>query len=95
MSINYSSIPEHCQDGLKRYIEDGIPPGSFLTAVLENNLVEAFGRADHINRDHIRDYCMWLYNEAPAVPRSWGSREIVSKWIKAGGLNGLKRETSE
>lgn len=90
--MNYDILPEHCRGGMRRYIENGIPPGSFLTAVLENNLVEAFGRADQINQERLRDYCLWLYNEAPAMPiRSWGSREIVRQWIDAGGMAGLAK----
>ena len=78
--LDYSMIPEHCRDGIQLYIEQGIPPGSFLQAVLENNLVRAFGMADHIDMHHIRDYCEFLYNEAPAS--SWGSPEKVEAWIK-------------
>lgn len=77
--IDYSSLPEHMQEGMKLYIENGIEPGSFLMAVLENNLMEAFGRADHINQERIRDYCSFLYNEAPR--NCHGSPEIVDAWI--------------
>lgn len=83
MSRDYSKIPEHCRDGLRLYVERGIPPGSFVTAVLENNLVEAFGRADHVNMGRIRDYADWLYNDAPSS--SWGSPARVKAWIERGG----------
>lgn len=65
---------------MKLYIENGIEPGSFLTAVLENDLMEAFGRADDINRERLFDYCSFLYNEAP--PACFGSKEKVKLWIK-------------
>jgi len=77
---DYSRLPEHCQDGMKHYIENRIPPGNFLIAVLENNLSEAIGRADSVNINRIKDYVMFLYNEAPSG--CWGSPEKVSKWLK-------------
>jgi hypothetical protein len=78
--INYEMLPEHCRDGMKLYIEHGIPPGSFLMAVLENNLVEAFGRADDVNINRLYDYASFLYNQAPSG--CWGSKEKVSKWME-------------
>lgn len=79
--IDYSTLPEHMQDGMRLYIESGINPGSFLRAVLENNLMEALGRADHINRHALFEYGSFLYNEAP--PNCFGSPENVAAWIKA------------
>ena len=81
--INYSGLPEHCRAGMKRYIEEGIKPGNFLSAVLENDLMEALGRADVINRARIFDYALFLYNEAPRA--SYGSPKIVAAWIEANG----------
>jgi len=80
MSVDYSRLPEHMQEGARLYIENKIPPGSFLTAVLENNLVDAFGKADEINLARLRDWTMWLYWECPR--QAWGSREKVDAWLK-------------
>ena len=77
--IDYSSLPEHMQEGMRLYIERGIVPGSFLTAVLENNLIEAFGMADHINQAHMKEWCAFVYNELPG--NCHGSPEIVSAWM--------------
>ena len=38
-------ISSHMMGAIQRYIDHGIPPGHFLTAVIENNLCEACGRA--------------------------------------------------
>ena len=81
-------IPERMMGGLERYIEDGIPPGHFLTGVLENDLMEAFSRADLENMKNIRAYCGYLYNEAPIG--CYGSPAKVREWIKMGGLNGKR-----
>lgn len=72
-------IPEYMMAGLLRYIEHGIPPGSFLEAVLENDLKAAVGRADDINMRNIPAYIGYLYNEAPRG--CWGSPKIVEAWI--------------
>ena len=40
----------------------GYPPGSFAKAVVDNDLSQAFGRADDINIHCIRFYVMLMYN---------------------------------
>lgn len=40
----------------------GFPGGSFVQAVVNNDLAGAFGRADSINSDCIKFYSMLLYN---------------------------------
>jgi hypothetical protein len=40
----------------------GISGGSFVQAVVDNNLHGAFAKADHINRDFIEFYLKVLYN---------------------------------
>ena len=85
---DYSQLPEHMQGGARRYIENGIRPGDFLTAVLENNLTQAFGSADSTNRPLIGTvYVEWLYWEIPAP--AWGSPTKVAAWIAHKGLEGI------
>ncbi len=73
-------VPEHTIGGLDRYVEQRIAPGSFLQAVLENNLSEAMGRADHINRPALYDIVCYIYNDLPST--CWGSPEKVQAWLK-------------
>lgn len=77
--VDYSDLPEHMQGAMQRYIDNGIEPGGFLTAVLCNDLMRAIGRADSINRGRIHDYVTWLYNNAP--PSCFGSEEKVDAWM--------------
>lgn len=86
MDIDYSKLPEHMQDGTELYVEDGIEPGDFLLAVLRNDLVGAFGRADPINAASMHDWADWLFNDAPMG--CWGSAAKVSAWVDKGGLKG-------
>jgi hypothetical protein len=89
MEISYDRIPEHMRSGAKLYIEQGIKPGSFLTAVLSNDLKEAVARGDIINQHALIDWAIWLVNECPGGAQ--GSPELVREWIKAGGLEGIRK----
>jgi len=73
-------IPDYMMNGLELYIDRGVLPGSFLTAVLENDLKEAVSRADDTNIDNLPAYMAYLYNEAPA--ECYGSPERVTEWVK-------------
>lgn len=80
------TIPPHMLDGLNSYIMTGRPVGGFLTAVLNNDLMQAMDRADEHNRANIAAYTGYLYNEAP--PQCFGSPEKVKAWMGVGGLEG-------
>lgn len=80
MSLPEPYLPPHMVDGIKLYVEHGIEPGSFMYAVLTNDLRGAIGRADHINQNHIADIVSWLTSEVPSA--CWGSPERVRNWIK-------------
>lgn len=41
----------------------GYPGGSFVQAVVNNDLMGAFGSADHINQKAIKFYCSLIYNQ--------------------------------
>ena len=73
-------IKESTLDGLRRYRDYRIPTGGFLQAVLENNLMEAFGRADEENTESMRDICSFVINEMPRACH--GSPEKVREWLK-------------
>ena len=73
--------PKSVAESLVAYIEIGRPTGDFLYAVLTNNLREAFGRADTVNRHCMFDIVSALYNYAPAT--CWGSKQKVVAWYEA------------
>ena len=83
-----AKVPEHIQGAFDRWVSHGIHPGGFVTAVLENDLKGAFGRADAINLAHLQEIVMYCYWEIPST--CWGSPEKVATWSKQGGLEGLK-----
>ena len=75
------------KDGIERYVEFGVPTGSFLQAVLENDLMEAMGRADDDNRNDIFEICSYIYNETPSACH--GSPEKVKQWKSHNGMQGV------
>ena len=77
MSYN---IPDYTREAIDAYVQHRIPVGGFLTAVLTNNLFEAFARADDNNIAAMFDIVRYIYNETPAV--CWGSTEAVTKWLE-------------
>ena len=83
-------LPEHMRGGMYRWIEYGILPGSFGLAILRNNLVDSYGKADEINLDYMKQWAFWLYNYAPAD--CWGSRAKIDAWMEHKGLNGLEEK---
>jgi hypothetical protein len=71
---------DEIKEAMDRYANTGCPLGGFLTAVMENNLMEAFGRADEDNTRDMREIVAYVYNEMPGTCH--GSPEIVAEWIK-------------
>lgn len=55
--------------------------GSFLTAVLQNDLVTALGKADPTNLRALPAIVSYCYNYLP--PDSWGSKENHDRWLTA------------
>lgn len=80
------NIPEHMRDGVLNYVMNGIETGHFLSAVFSNDLVEAFSRADGINKEKIGDYVTLMYNCLPAG--CWGSKDNYKEWVRNKGLEG-------
>lgn len=85
----WNRLPAHCREALRRYVDDGTPPGHFLTALLSNDLNSTFARADDTNRPAIYDYLLWLYNWSPAGCH--GSPENFENWIRNGGSEEWRR----
>ena len=75
-------IPERMRESLRLYVEDRIKPGSFLTAVIVNNLEEAVAFADGENMPNIPAYVNFFYNHTPSS--CWGSPVKMKKWLDGG-----------
>lgn len=80
--INYEILPNSLREGMRRYVVDRIETGDFLRAVLENDLSEAWRRADPNNRLDMGRIVEFLYELPPAC---WGSKANVKSWLKKEG----------
>lgn len=89
-TASYECLPEHMREVARRYVEDGIEPGSFLSAVLGNNLTLSFILADERNRKRMADFVTWLLHRCPRG--AWGDAEKVKHWQRRGGMNGISRQ---
>jgi len=73
-------IPDEAGETIKLYVEHGIKPGSFLTAIICNDLQAAFAQADQTNAELIPAYVMYFHWEVPA--RITGSPRRMNNWIQ-------------
>lgn len=80
-SDEYYPIRDDWFGALERYLNHGIMPGSFMTAILENNLVEACERADMDNSHNLKNIVGYVYHHLPS--HSWGSREKVQSYLQS------------
>jgi hypothetical protein len=84
--MDYSKIKPDTREALDEYGQGALPSvGSFLFAVLSNNLVEAFRRADDGNAAAMQEIVAYCYNKLPS--ECWGSKEKVEAWLENAGTN--------
>jgi len=88
---DYSKVPGTgiMANGVRRYIEHGYQPGHFLTAVICNNLKEAFARADDTNARLMHDWVKYFYNDIQG--NAWGSPEEMKDWMDSFDADGNVR----
>ena len=58
----YSHVRDMCISLLYTKHDIGLPGGGFVQAMVENDLMGAYYRADSINEKHIKLYTELLYN---------------------------------
>ena len=74
-----SRIPRHMVKAVLAYFNHKCPPGGFLRAVLENDLMQATRKADDENLECLHVYPAFFHNKAP--DRSYGSKKLVQAWL--------------
>lgn len=87
--VKWGAIPEHMRGGVIRYVERGLPPGHFLTAVFSNDFMEMCRRADSENGRVLTEYAKLISNQCPGD--CYGGPETVRHWIARGGIMGNER----
>lgn len=79
-------LPESLREGYARWWLFGIRAGSFLQAVIEGDLYEAMGQADHMNRARLFEIVSWFWNEGDSA----SIRSRATAWGDAGGYYGKR-----
>lgn len=79
-------VPEHLREGLARYVIHGIIPGSFLQAVISNDLHGAIHLGDDDSLAGIKSILSFLWNSTPS--QCFGDRVRLMQW------HGLARESA-
>lgn len=90
---NWLSIPNYMHGAVVRWVLFGMEGGSFLNAVLSNDLKMAVACGDGINKHKLPEWVEFLANDMPIG--SHGSPEIVEAWKKAGGIVGIQKKEAE
>lgn len=86
-------VPANLRPGLQRYIEDGIPTGSFLEYVLCNDLKMACLKADPVTGQYLVSIVKWLWNYAPMDCH--GSEYNVRGWMDARQRDAMRIKDGE
>ena len=73
-------MPEHMEEGLYLYLTYRVKPGSFMLAILCNDLIGAAEKADSINRAALFKWAKFLCNFLPTA--CYGNEEKVTNWLK-------------
>jgi len=72
-------LPQKLRNALDLYARHGVPTGGFLRAVLNNDLFESVGRADHQSLKALPVICCYIHNCLPG--NCWGSADKVQTHI--------------
>jgi hypothetical protein len=81
---DWNGLPEVLRIGYARWWLFGIPAGSFLQAVIENNMFKGVTKADDGNLANLKPIVLWFYNNADS--RAIGIN--AKAWGDAGGYFG-------
>ncbi len=82
--MSYEFRQFHIRDdmvaAIRLYVDEGIPTGDFLAAVIDHNLFEAVARADNENIENLPAFVAYFYNDTPSACH--GSAEKRGDWLR-------------
>lgn len=80
--VMVARIPENIKAGIDRFAELRVMPGSFVRAVLENNLLDAVCNADPQSLAWLKEIVQYVHWEVPGAAH--GTPEKVKAWVAEG-----------
>jgi hypothetical protein len=78
--FDYSVIPAHTLEALERFRSNKLPPGGFLSAVINGDLYKAVSHADDSNAACIVQLANYIYNHG-RIP--CGYPEAVNDYLSS------------
>ncbi len=72
-------IPRDIHASLERYVNDRVPPGGFLYAVLCNDLEQTLARADEDNLAALKNIVTYVVMHLPRTCR--GNSVAIRRWL--------------
>lgn len=72
-------VPDHTQQCLENYFFYGLPPGSFMEAMLRGNYERAYGLADQYNKYSFDEIRRFIEEQIPEDIR--GNHQRMQDWI--------------
>ena len=78
-------IQDHTKATLWNYLNHGLEPGSFMMAVLENDLLRVFGYADDESIRSLKPIVQLLYSRVPSG--CYGSKTAIRDHMRAARAN--------
>lgn len=75
----FADIPDNLKASLVNYVEHHIPPGSFMTAMIQGDLFRAIRRADLNSRKNIPLVALWLDGNIPGLCGPENMKEHLGK----------------
>lgn len=85
---DFNGLPEGLRLGYANYWIAGVPPGSFLRAVVCDQFRLAVIKADAVNLANITSIAKWMHNEGD--PNCLGKN--AAEWMETGGYFGRLRK---
>jgi len=80
---DYDQLPKYMLPAVYQYVVDGRPPGTFLEAVITNNLRHALTCADDRNLKVLPVWVRFFYNCVPAA--CVGDAHDMTNWMRERG----------
>jgi hypothetical protein len=90
--LDEGQLPESLKEGWCRFWLFGIWPGSFLSAVIRNDLTASISAADDQNLRRLVEIVQWFY----CYGDTRALKDNAERWAKRGGyFGGLRKEVSD
>ena len=72
---------KEAKEAIDRYVKHKMAPGSFIKAILDNDLMAAVSHGDEESLANLPEIARYVFNRIPGS--AWGSKEAVLRHLAA------------